>query len=183
MNESQTIKISKYLSLVLRHSPETIGIVLDENGWTGVLTLIAKLGRKFPGFDMAALEEVVANNNKQRFAFNADKTKIRASQGHSVKVDLEYEPVPPPEMLYHGTVRKFIPAIAKSGIQKMSRYQVHLSKDLETAINVGTRRGAALILKIKAGEMHRAGYDFFVSANGVWLTDHVPPQFILFPEG
>lgn len=181
MNERQTIKISKFLSLVLRHDPQSIGLELDENGWTGVLSLISKVGPKFPGFNMAMLEEVVANNNKKRFAFNEDKTKIRANQGHSIKVDLDYEPVLPPEILYHGTVGRYSNIIAKDGIKKMSRHHVHLSKDLQTVIVVGTRRGEAVILKVRAGEMHRAGYDYFVSPNGVWLTDHVPPQFIDFP--
>ncbi len=182
MNETQqVIKISKFLSLVLRHQPGLIGLELDENGWTGVLSLIAKVGPKFPGFNMARLEEVVATNNKKRFSFNADKTKIRASQGHSIKVDLDYEPVLPPEILYHGTVGKFLKPITAQGLQKGSRHAVHLSKDLETATNVATRKGSAVILKVRAGEMHRAGYDYFVSENGVWLTDHVPPQFIDFP--
>jgi putative RNA 2'-phosphotransferase len=181
MNERQTIKLSKFLSLVLRHEPKLIGLELDENGWTGVLSLIAKVGPRFPGFNMAQLEEVVANNNKQRFAFNDDKTKIRANQGHSVKVDLDYEPVTPPEILYHGTVPRFWKQIEKDGLQKMSRHDVHMSKDLQTAIVVGTRRGEALILHIKAGEMHRDGFDFFETPNGVWLTDHVPPKYILVP--
>ena len=127
MNERQTIKISKFLSLVLRHDPQSIGLELDENGWTGVLSLISKVGPKFPGFNMAMLEEVVANNNKKRFAFNEDKTKIRANQGHSIKVDLDYEPVLPPEILYHGTVGRYSNIIAKDGIKKMSRHHVDLS--------------------------------------------------------
>jgi putative RNA 2'-phosphotransferase len=182
MNERQTIKISKFLSLVLRHDPHSIGLELDENGWVGVLSLISKVGPKFPGFNMAMLEEVVANNNKKRFAFNEDKTKIRANQGHSIQVDLDYEPVLPPEILYHGTVGRYSNIIAKEGIKKMSRHHVHMSKDLQTAVVVGTRRGEAVILKVKAGEMHRAGFEFFVSPNGVWLTDFVPPAYIIFPE-
>ena len=181
MNDQQIIKISKFLSLVLRHEPESIGIELDENGWTGVLALISKVGRKFPMFNMAMLEEVVEKNNKQRFAFNEDKTRIRANQGHSVKVDLDYEAVEPPEFLYHGTVAGFIRDIQKSGLKKMSRHHVHLSKDLDTAIVVGTRRGKAVILTVRAGAMHRDGHKLYVTPNGVWLADEVPPQYIDFP--
>lgn len=181
MNERQTIRISKFLSLVLRHEPESIGLELDENGWTGVLSLIAKVGPKFPGFNRAMLEEAVANNNKQRFAFNEDGTKIRANQGHTISVDLDYEPVTPPEILYHGTIIKFMNLIEKEGLSKMSRHHVHMSKDLQTAIVVGTRRGAAVILQIKAAEMARDGFPFFVSPNGVWLAEHVPPRYIIFP--
>lgn len=181
MNDQQIIKISKFLSLVLRHEPQSIGIELDENGWTGVLTLISKVGRKFPMFNMEMLEEVVAKNNKQRFAFNEDKTRIRANQGHSVKVDLDYDPVEPPEFLYHGTVAGFLRDIEKAGLKKMSRHHVHMSKDLETAIVVGTRRGKAVILKIRAGDMHRDGHKLYVTPNGVWLADEVPPRYIEFP--
>lgn len=181
MNDQQIIRISKFLSLVLRHEPESIGLELDENGWTGVLSLISKVGRKFPGFNMATLEEVVAKNNKQRFAFNEDKTRIRANQGHSVKVDLDYDPVEPPEFLYHGTVGRYIRDIQKTGLQKMSRHHVHLSKDLETAVVVGTRRGSAVILTVRAGDMHRDGLKLYVTPNGVWLADSVPPQYIDFP--
>jgi putative RNA 2'-phosphotransferase len=181
MDTLETKKISKFLSLVLRHRPETIGIELDAQGWTDVETLIAKLKRRFNGFNMEVLEQVVAENNKQRFSFNPKKTKIRASQGHSVAVALDYKPVLPPEILYHGTVGKFLGLIAKSGLKKMSRHHVHLSKDLGTAENVGSRRGEAIILQVKAGEMHRDGFEFYQSDNGVWLTDNVPPKYILFP--
>ena len=181
LDENQTTKISKFLSLVLRHNPGSIGIELDQNGWTRVRILIAKVRLKFPGFNMATLEEVVANNNKQRFSFNDDKTKIRANQGHSVEVDLEYEPMMPPELLFHGTVGRFMKPIMKDGLQKMSRHHVHLSKDLETAISVGGRRGEAIILQVNADQMHRDGYQFFMSPNGVWLTDHVPSMYIVAP--
>lgn len=169
------------MSLVLRHDPGKIGITLDSKGWTDVEPLISKLARKFPGFNMGVLEEVVAENNKKRFSFNPDKTKIRASQGHSVNVDLDYQPQLPPEILYHGTVERHLDAIGKTGLQKMSRHAVHLSKDVETALNVGSRYGKAILLEVRAGEMHREGFDFFRSDNGVWLTDAVPPKFINFP--
>ncbi len=181
MNETQTIKISKFLSLVLRHQPDKLGIVLDDSGWTNVAVLIAKMGKKFPGFNMAMLEYVVENNNKKRFSLNKAKTMIRASQGHSVKVDLDYASILPPEILYHGTAPQFLAAIRKSGLQKMKRHHVHLSKDLATAIDVGGRLGTPTILQVRAGEMYRQGHEFYVSENGVWLTDAVPPQFIDFP--
>lgn len=181
MNEQQTVKISKLLSLVLRHNPSAIGIALDENGWTPVKDLLLKMQRRFPGIDMATLELVVLNNNKQRFSFNADKSKIRANQGHSVQVDLEFTPELPPDRLFHGTVGKFLQAIGQDGLQKMSRHHVHLSKDLETAINVAGRRGRPVILEVRSAEMHADGFRFFKSANGVWLTDHVPPKYIVFP--
>jgi putative RNA 2'-phosphotransferase len=181
MNEHQTQKISKFLSLVLRHQPESLGITLDPQGWTDVKTLVAKMRSKFPGIDKATLDDVVENNNKKRFSYNKDQTMIRASQGHSVTVELDYAPTLPPETLYHGTVPRFLEAIRKDGLLKMSRHQVHLSRDIDTAAGVGSRRGEAVILKVKAGEMHRDGFDFFVSENGVWLTDMVPPSYILFP--
>ncbi len=181
MNEHQTQKISKFLSLVLRHQPESLGITLDPQGWTEVKALVAKMRPKFPGIDKATLDYVVENNNKKRFSYNKDQTMIRASQGHSVTVELDYAPTLPPETLYHGTVPQFLDAIRTDGLLKMSRHQVHLSRDIDTAANVGSRRGEAVILKVRAGEMHRDGFDFFVSENGVWLTETVPPGYIIFP--
>jgi putative RNA 2'-phosphotransferase len=166
-------KISKFLSLILRHKPETIGIKLDKNGWANVSEILR--GMKI---DMATLEKVVAENNKQRFSFSADKTKIRANQGHSVKVDVEMTEKIPPEILYHGTIEKNLKSIAAQGILKMNRLHVHLSADIETAKNVAARRtGNAVIYKIFAQKMYNDGYKFFQSANGVWLTDKVPLKY------
>lgn len=132
---------------------------------------------------MEELEHVVATNNKKRFSFNDDKTKIRANQGHSLKnINLEFENTTPPDFLYHGTVAKFMDAIHATGLQKMSRQHVHLSKDIDTAIKVGSRRGKPIILSVRAGEMHKNGYEFYCSANGVWLTDVVPVEFIDFKD-
>ena len=172
--------ISKYLSLVLRHQPESIGIQLDDNGWTSVTVLLQKLQRKFKYINLDILEEVVATNDKKRFAFNEDKSLIRANQGHSVNIDLGYTQKEPPAFLYHGTVPKFMLAIKEKGLLKMSRHHVHLSADNETAFKVGTRRGVPTILTIRAGEMHENGFVFYQSDNGVWLTEKVPPQFIEF---
>lgn len=175
-------KISKFLSLILRHQPELIGIRLDENGWTNVKELIQKSKRKMPGLTKAVLEEVVANNDKQRFAFNEDYTEIRANQGHSVTVNLEYQPVEPPRFLYHGTVAQFMPAIREKGLQKMNRHHVHISQDRETAIKVGSRRGKPIILTVRSGDMYKNGVEFYQSDNGVWLTDKVAPEYIDFKD-
>ena len=173
-------RISKYLSLVLRHQPESIGISLDENGWTNVDSLLNKLQRKFRGIDLNLLKEVVATNDKKRFAFNEDETLIRANQGHSVKIDFGYIEKEPPAFLYHGTVPKFMREIKLKGLLKMSRHHVHLSFERETAFKVGSRRGVPTILTVKSGEMHQNGFAFYQSENGVWLTEHVPPKFIEF---
>jgi len=183
MNEKDKRKLSKFLSLLLRHQPEIIGLKLDENGWADVDELIEKSKRKRMHFSIQELEEVVITNDKQRFSFNEDKTKIRANQGHSLKtIDLEFEAVQPPEVLYHGTVDKFLGAIQEKGLQKMSRQHVHLSQDIETATKVGSRRGKPIILTINSGEMFRKGYEFYKSKNGVWLTERVPVTFIKFKE-
>lgn len=173
-------KISKFLSLVLRHKPETIGLDLDENGWAETQVLLEKLANNNKNIDFKTLEEVVADNDKKRFAFNADKTKIRASQGHSIKVELGYATVEPPEMLFHGTATRFLDSIQKQGLLKGNRHQVHLSKDMDTATNVGGRHGKVVVLKVKALEMHKAGFEFFVSENQVWLTDQVPVEYLEF---
>jgi putative RNA 2'-phosphotransferase len=173
--------ISKLLSLVLRHQPEALGIELDPNGWTDVDILLAKLDQSFPGIDFEKLETVVHTNDKQRFAFSADLAKIRANQGHSVQVDVELKMAIPPEFLYHGTVDKFLETIRAEGLKKVSRLHVHLSKDRETAIKVGSRRGKPVILRIKAELMTDAGHAFYLSENGVWLCDGVPVAFIEFP--
>lgn len=182
MNEKTAKNISKFLSLVLRHSPETIELKLDENGWADVDELIEKCNKKESQNEMTAelLDYVVKNNDKKRFAFNEDKTKIRASQGHSISVELNLNEAEPSEFLYHGTVDKFLENIKKEGLQKMSRQHVHLSKDRETAIKVGSRRGAPQILTIRSGEMFRDGFKFYLSENNVWLTDEVPAKYIEF---
>ncbi len=182
MNEDRKVKISKFLSLVLRHKPEEIGITLDENGWVDVVTLRLAMDRHGRTVSREELEEVVATNDKKRFAFSEDGLRIRASQGHSVEVDLALEPVVPPELLFHGTATRFLPAIRQQGLQKIQRQHVHLCGDVETASNVGQRHGKLAMLHIRARDMHRAGMAFFRSANGVWLTEAVPPDYIEFPQ-
>lgn len=173
-------KISKFLSLVLRHKPEVIGLNLDESGWVGTQELLQKLAKNNKVIDLKTLKDVVANNDKKRFAFNADQTKIRASQGHSVEVKLGYKPIKPPEILFHGTATRFLDSIKEQGLLKGNRHQVHLSKDAETATNVGNRHGKVVLMKVKALEMHKAGFEFFVSENQVWLTDSVPVKYLEF---
>ncbi len=173
-------RVSKFLSLVLRHKPQEIGILLDANGWANIDELIEKSRSKGIYLTFDTIEEVVLTNDKQRFALSDDCCRIRANQGHSVSVDLQLLKTEPPAFLYHGTVDKFIDSIKKSGLQKMSRQHVHLSKDHETAHKVGSRRGAPVILKINAGQMHNDGYAFYCSENGVWLCHDVPVKYIEF---
>lgn len=168
---------SKYISLILRHKPETIGITLDEHGWANVDELIAGIA-KTQSFDMAMLEEIVATDNKQRYSFNEDHTLIRANQGHSIPVDVELKEICPPEILYHGTGEKYVSSIDEQGLIPKSRLYVHLSKEEETAVNVGKRHGKPVVYKVHSGDMHRDGYVFYQSVNGVWLTKSVPVKYL-----
>lgn len=169
---------SRFLSLVLRHKPETIDIELDANGWVDVDILLEQLAKFKRETSYEELEVIVETNDKQRFTFNEDKSQIRANQGHSVDVDLGLTPEQPPEFLYHGTVAKALGGIFETGLDKMSRHALHLSEDLGTATNVGSRRGNPLILTIESGRMYKDGFEFFKSKNGVWLIDNVPPEYI-----
>ena len=168
---------SKFISLILRHKPEVIGITLDEHGWANVDALIAGVNRTKP-LDMAGLEEIVRTDEKQRYSFNADKTKIRANQGHSVLVDVELEAVTPPEILYHGTGEKYVESIEEQGLIPKTRLYVHLSGDYDTASEVGARHGKPRIYQVHAGQMAADGYTFYRSVNGVWLTKEVPPRYL-----
>lgn len=180
MNEKDIKSTSKFLSLVLRHSPETIDLKLDENGWANVDELITRCTKHKKKLDLDLLNVVVETNDKKRFAFNADKSKIRASQGHSISVELNLKETEPFDYLYHGTTAASIYSIKEKGLQKMNRQHVHLSKDRETAIKVGGRRGKPIILTVKAKMMHDAGFKFYLSENEVWLTDEVPVKYIHF---
>jgi len=174
-------KISKLLSLVLRHQPEVLGVQLDPFGWIEIDELLAALKVHGNAVDRDLLEAVVRENDKQRFMISDDSTKIRASQGHSIPVDLELTPIGPPETLWHGTVEKFLDSIRKHGLKPQSRQYCHLSDDLETAKSVGSRRGKPVILVVESQKMAKHGHEFYRSANGVWLTDQVPAEFIRFP--
>lgn len=178
MNEKQNKKISKFLSLVLRHKPETLQLKLDENGWAIVDELIDQLNKHGLCLNFAVLDYVVQTNSKKRFAFNNDKSKIRASQGHSLSIDLNYIAQKPPDKLYHGTSERFIASILKTGIDKRQRHHVHLSSEIATALQVGRRHGKALILEILSAKMQSKGHEFYLSENKVWLTDYVPIEFI-----
>lgn len=168
---------SKYMSLILRHKPDAIGITLDEHGWANVDELIAGIA-KDNEFDMEILEEIVRTDEKQRYSFNEDKTLIRANQGHSIPVDVELEEKEPPEILYHGTGEKYVASIDAQGLIPKSRLYVHLSKDEETAVKVGSRHGKPVIYIVKAKQMYDDGYKFFISANGVWITKEVPVKYL-----
>lgn len=177
MNKNLT-HTSKFISLVLRHKPEEIGLQLDANGWADVNELIEKLNTKGAGIDFEILNEIVETNNKKRFAFNDDKTRIRASQGHSIEVDVELQPATPPDVLYHGTAEQNLASIMAGGLNKQQRLHVHLSAQYDTAINVGSRHGKPVVLQVNASAMSRDGIVFYLSNNNVWLVDEVPAQYL-----
>lgn len=171
------LRASRFLSLVLRHKPEAAGVTLDSHGWAEVDALLAGMAPRHT-LTMAQLEEIVRTDDKQRYAFNDSKTKIRANQGHSVPVDVELTECEPPELLYHGTGQKYVASILEHGLIPKSRLYVHLSKDMETAKLVGLRHGTPVIFTVQSGEMYRHGAHFYRSENGVWLTERVPSQFL-----
>lgn len=168
---------SKYISLILRHKPEVIGINIDEHGWANVSELIEGVGRTHP-LNMEVLEDIVATDEKQRYSFNEDKSLIRANQGHSIPVDVELEQVTPPEILWHGTGEKYVESIKQAGLMPKSRLYVHLSQEYDTAVNVGKRHGKPVVFKVRAKEMAQDGYLFYRSVNGVWLTKEVPVKYL-----
>lgn len=178
ISERQQTHISKFLSLVLRHKPETIGIQLDQNGWVDINELIEKSSKYGILFDRETLNRIVATNSKKRFAFNDKFDKIRASQGHSVEIELGYKNQKPPEILFHGTSEKSVQSIMEKGLEKRNRQHVHLSRDTETAIKVGQRHGKPIVFSILAEKMYEENFEFFISENGVWLTDYVPTKYL-----
>lgn len=170
-------EISKFISLILRHKPEVIGITLDEHGWANVEELINGISKKYP-FDLNTLDEIVRTDDKHRYSFNDDRTLIRANQGHSIPVDVELDIVEPPEFLWHGTGEKYTESIDSIGLIPKSRLYVHLSEDKETAMAVGKRHGNPVIYRIPSGKMFKLGYEFRRSKNGVWLIPYVPLRFL-----
>jgi len=171
-------KLSKFLSLILRHRPEEIGIRLDSNGWTNVDELIEKMNAYSRHIDFETLEIILETNNKKRFSFNEDKSLIRASQGHSIEIDLGYTNQKPPEILFHGTSEKSVKSILEKGLERQKRQHVHLSSDIETAIKVGKRHGKPFVFLVLAEQMYNDNFQFFISDNGVWLTNNVPAKYL-----
>jgi putative RNA 2'-phosphotransferase len=176
--DRQLVGISKFLSLVLRHRPGVIGLTLDPQGWADVDELIARAGAQGQPLTREVIARVVAENDKRRFALSEDGARIRANQGHSVAVDLALEPLEPPETLYHGTADRFLDSIERDGLRRGQRQYVHLSSDRDTAVAVGQRHGRPVVLRVAAGAMWRDGQRFFRAANGVWLTEAVPPSYL-----
>jgi putative RNA 2'-phosphotransferase len=174
------VQASKFLALVLRHQPQRIGLAVDDAGWARVSELIGCARRSGVELSEAVITEVVEKNEKQRFKLSEDGTKIRASQGHSLPIDLGLEPVRPPDVLYHGTATRFLPSIRERGLTSRGRQYVHLSPDEDTATRVGQRHGQPVVLRIQAALMYAHGHEFFLSENGVWLTREVPLQFVDF---
>ena len=174
--------VSKFISLILRHKPETIGIVLDEHGWADVDDLITGISRTYP-LTKEELEEIVRTDEKQRYSFNESHTLIRANQGHSIPVDVELEEMTPPTYLYHGTGEKYVSAINEQGLIPKSRLYVHLSEDYDTAVKVGTRHGKAMVYRIDAKRMGDDGFTFYRSINCVWLVKNVPVKFMKLIRG
>lgn len=174
---SEKDNIGKYLALILRHKPETIGIQLDEHGWARVDELIAGIARTH-AFNLEMLEEIVRTDSKQRYSFNEDKTMIRANRGHSINVDVELKETLPPDILWHGTGEKYVQSIEQTGLIPKSRLYVHLSADPDTAKTVGSRHGKPVIYQVDAKAMVEDGYPFYISANGVWLTKEVPIKYL-----
>ncbi len=175
-------KISKRLSYVLRHAPQTIDLELEENGWVQVDLLLRQFAKNGVKVDREKLNEVVGTNDKQRFEFSEDGSRIRARQGHSVEVDLGYEAKEPPEFLWHGTAERNLKSISVNGLHKASRHHIHMSENRELMLEVGRRHGKATLVKIDALNMHKAGHEFFLTDNAVWLTDVVPVEFLTLPE-
>ncbi len=173
-----SIKMSKFLSYVLRHSEESIGLVMDDSGWVFVDELLRGAKESGRKLTLSSLHEIVRKNDKQRFELSSDKSKIRARQGHSVPVDLKLESMEPPSQLFHGTAWERLPSIMSAGLQRGSRHHVHLQTDPVKSELVGSRHGKPVVLQIESGIMHQEGFKFFLTANGVWLVDHVPIHFI-----
>jgi putative RNA 2'-phosphotransferase len=183
MDDKNLKTISKSLSYVLRHRPDTVGLELQEGGWVAVDDLLAAFQRAGKELSPALLKQVVADNDKQRFEFSADGSEIRARQGHSAEVDLGYEPAHPPDVLYHGTATRNLDSIFAAGLLKGRRHHVHLSTNKETMIQVGMRHGKPALLAVDAARMLADGHVFFVTGNNVWLTDHVPSAYLaIVPE-
>ncbi|HBF2503519.1 TPA: RNA 2'-phosphotransferase [Clostridioides difficile] len=175
---SKKDKLSVFISLILRHKPEIIGIKLDDYGYADVNELIEKINNTGRNINIEILEQIVKEDNKQRYSFNDDRSKIRANQGHSINVNVELRELEPPKYLYHGTATRFLDNIKNEGIIKQSRLYVHLSRDIDIAVKVGKRHGTPVILKINTGKMYENGYKFYLSENNVWLCEYIPFKYV-----
>ena len=175
------VETSKFLSLILRHRPQEIGLTLNSQGWAQLSDLLRCAKRSGFPLTEAMVHDVVAHNDKQRFSFSGDGSCIRANQGHSIPVELGLSSMTPPPILFHGTASRFLASIKSTGLESGKRQHVHLSGDSRTAVDVGRRHGRPVVLHIRAGEMHESGFEFFLSHNGVWLTERVPSDYIDFP--
>jgi len=182
MEKKELVKLSKTISYLLRHHPEAINIKLDDSGWAKVHEFIENFNNHYKRIKLnfEKLKQVVEKNDKKRFSFNENKTKIRANYGHSINIKLGYKPAKPPEYLYHGTVKRNLKSIKEQGLIKKDRNYVHLSFDYDSAYKVGVRYGRPIVLKINTKKMYSVGYKFFLSESGIWLTEHIPPQYIVF---
>jgi putative RNA 2'-phosphotransferase len=178
--DKEQVRTSRFLSLILRHKPEEAGLTLDHSGWCSVDDLLRRCAVRGHRISREDLDAIVTENDKKRFQFSEDGKRIRASQGHSIEVDLQYTPKQPPETLYHGTATRFLDPIKKLGLIKGSRRHVHLSAQLETAFKVGERHGKSVVIPVRAGQMHTAGVPFYLTPNEVWLVDAVPPEYLSF---
>ncbi|GAA0083358.1 RNA 2'-phosphotransferase [Clostridium sp. CTA-6] len=183
MINKQDLKISKFISLVLRHKPQEANLELDKHGWCNITDFLKGLNNKGFKVNITDIERIVREDDKQRYSFNEDKTKIRANQGHSIKIDLKLKAIKPPKVLYHGTSTKVINKILHEGIKKQSRQYVHLSSNIETASKVGKRHGKLAILEVNTEQMHLEGYNFYLSDNKIWLTDYVPSKYLKLIKG
>ncbi|MEY8764271.1 MULTISPECIES: RNA 2'-phosphotransferase [Clostridium] len=181
-NKLYETRLSKFISLILRHKPQVIGNRIDKNGYMPVEDLLDGINAHGYKINMALLEKIVAEDEKQRYSFDKDKVKIRANQGHSIKVDLGLKVIEPPDLLYHGTGKKYLSSILSIGLVKRTRQYVHLSKDYPTAVKVGERHGSPVVLIIASGRMQKDGFKFYLSKNGIWLTDNVPVKYIELSE-
>lgn len=179
MNKKQLDEISKFLSYILRHEPQSIGLQLDTEGWVKIDCLIAGAAKEERILDRELILSIVSSSDKNRFSITNDAQYIRAVQGHSTKsVDLQHIEKDPPKFLYHGTATRFLESIRQQGLIAGRRHHVHLSQDRTTAVAVGQRYGKPEVLKVEALRMHQQGFKLFQAENDVWLTNHVPNYFI-----
>ncbi len=182
MDSKRLVHVGKYLSLILRHKPEKVGVALEPGGWANIDDLLEGLAQDGQPLTLDELIEVVQHDDKQRFSFDDAKVRIRANQGHSIPIDLQLEPRQPPAVLLHGTADRFLDAILREGLKKMARHHVHLTESVESAQKVGRRRGKPVVLRVDAASLHRDGRLFYLTANAVWLVDEVPPAYVSVAE-